>query len=522
LRVVKAITDVLRGGESIWPVSAIEPGDVIEYRFEIENIGTGTAYNVDVTDELPFGVEYDTTEGDGVYEVDDPAAGPTTLGITDGAAGLIMADISATIAGGGTLTAVYRVRVTSDVSQGVPLVNTAQAAGEDGAGSPIPEFNEDVGDTFPDEDSTEIAVEEPGLALSKAIVDVLRDGESIWPTPIVLWGDVLVYEVVIRNVGLGTAYNVNFTDELPEGLAYDASADGVYEIDDPSATGVLDIPDGATGTIHADISAQLAGGATLVATYRTLVLDDAVPGIDLINLARATGEDGAGTPIPEFNDDVGDAFPDEDSTTIRVGAPALVTDKDIFCDPCDPDIPCYRCQPEPLPVYRGMVVPFELTVHNVGYSTAYELNIEDVLPDGFAYVEGSTTIKWPGGKLEGEDAEPLGAPGPELWWTTTVELQAGETLTVLFEALVTNDAPLEEKLTNTMWASGVDNFGEPIPPDSSEFVPEDDDPTDSSQLVLMVHPPPGPNEEQQSSTPEVPQKASQVSNWATCSCPKEE
>lgn len=491
LRVDKAITDVLRAGASIWPVSAVEPGDVIEYRFEIENIGTGTAYNVNFTDELPFGVEYDTTLGDGVYEVDAPAAAGS-LGIADGETGLITADIGATIAGGGTLTAVYRVRVTSDVSQGVPLINEAVTTGEDGAGNPIPEFNDDVGDTYPDEDSTEIGVREPGLALRKAITDVLRNGASIWPTPIVLWGDVLVYEVVIRNVGLGTAYNVDFTDELPFGVAYDTTyGDGTYEVDDPSASGALGIPDGAEGLIAAGLSVQINSGGTLTAVYRVRVMPEAIPGSYLTNLAVVTGEDGAGTPIPEFNEDVGDVFPDEDSTTIRLGAPALVTGKDIYCDPCDPDQPCDPCEPEPRALEVGMRVPFELTVTNVGYSAAYDVDIEDLLPPGFAYIEASTRIVWPGGILEGEVAEPLGAPGPELWWPTNATLEAGETLVLVFEALVTEEAPVGETIVNTMWARAVDDFGVPIPPDSSAIVPEDDDPYDSAELKLFVLPPSG-------------------------------
>ncbi len=498
-RVDKTISDVVRGGVSLWPTDAVEPGDLIEYRFEIWNIGTGTAYDVRFTDELPYGVLYDTSAGDGTYTVDAPSAGPTTLGIAEEASGQIEADLGATIAGGGVLVATYRVRVTSEVSQGVDLENRAHAVGLDGADNPVPERNDDVGDTYPDEDATEIGVLEPALLLDKTIVDVVRAGESIWPSNIVLWGDVIVYEVIVRNVGLGTAYGVDVTDALPFGVAYDAAdGDGTYVVDDPASAGTWSIADGSTGLITANLSATIAGGGTLTLVYRVRVIPEAIPGDYLVNLALVTGQDGAGTSIPEFNDDTRDEFPDEDSDRIRVGAPALATGKAVYCDQdaCTPqDDACEPCEPDPLALEVGMQVPFELTVTNVGYSAAHDLNIEDMLPGGFLYVAESTVIVWANGRIEGEEADPLWEMASEesaddlqqvLWWPTQISLEAGESLILVFEAVVTQGAVQGQTIRNTMWATAVDAFGTPIPEDSSEFVPEDDDPLDSSELDLFV------------------------------------
>ncbi|MCR4392674.1 MAG: hypothetical protein NUV94_07975, partial [Candidatus Acetothermia bacterium] len=271
----KAIADVLRAGVSRGPTGPVEPGDVIVYTVTVRNVGGGTAYNVDFADQIPAHTEYETAYGDGLYTVDSPPAGPASLGIPDGATGLVTADTSATINPGGTLSATYRVRVLSAVSQGVDLVNYAVTSGKDGAGAPIPEYNPDVPDTYPDRDATRIPVVEPGLALDKEIADVLRGGVSVWPTPIVLWGDVIVYRVTVRNVGLGTAYNVDLTDNLPFGLAYDAGGDGTYTVDSPPSAGSLGIPDGTTGLITASISAQVNSGGTLVVVYRARVLPEA-------------------------------------------------------------------------------------------------------------------------------------------------------------------------------------------------------------------------------------------------------
>ncbi|MBC7169944.1 DUF11 domain-containing protein [Candidatus Bipolaricaulota bacterium] len=487
----KAITDVLRGGVSRGPAGPVEPGDVIVYTVTIRNVGYGVAYNVDFTDLLPPHVVYDTS-GDGTYTVDNPPTGPAPLGIADGSSGLVTADLSATLAVGGALTAVYRVRVLSTASQGVELVNYAVTTGEDGAGTPIPEFNDDVSDTYPDRDSTRIGVVEPGLALDKEIIDVLRGGVSIWPTPIVLWGDVIVYRVTVRNVGLGTAYDVGLTDELPFGVAYDTThGEGTYTVDSPASAGGLGITDGATGLISAPLGVQLGGGGTLVAVYRVRVTPEAVPGSFLTNLATVTGEDGAGTPIPEFNPDVDDEYPDQDSTTIRLGAPALTTDKAYHCEPCDPCAPepadCAPCAEEPIPVRVGDLVRFQLTVTNVGYSTAYAIVVEDHLPKGFVYVAESATLSWPGGRTQ---LEPILGEDSVLTWITGLALDTGESLTIVFAAQMTEGASVGEEVVNVMRAEGVDAFNVPIPADSSMFVIEDEDPEDSSSLRLLILPPP--------------------------------
>ncbi len=492
LSVDKEIADVIRNGVSIWPTNTVEPGDLIHWRFTIRNIGMGTAYDVNFTDELPAGLVY----VEGTYEVDDPPQAGS-LGISVGSTGHLVADISATINGGGTLTADFFTYVTSAVQQGVALDNYAGTTGKDGYNTPIPAENpqaDDTSDDDPDDldpDDTgfaTIGVAEPALALEKEIIDVLRGGVSIWPTPIVLWGDVIVYQVTVKNVGLGTAYDVDLTDELPLGLAYDTSyGDGTYTVDNPAASGSLGIPAGATGKIVADISATVAGGGTLVAVYRAQVTPDAVPGVYVTNLARVTGRDGAKTPIPDFNLYVNDTYPDQDSTTIRVGAPALVTNKAYYCEPCDPCAPesgdCDPCLEEPIEVSVGSTVGFQLVVANVGYSPAYDIMVEDFLPAGLVYVEKSAVVRWSGGTVQ---VEPTGSPGPVLTWVTGQTLGPGERLVITFDALVTVDASVGTEVHNLMFASGVDTFSTPIPADSSSFVPQDDDPDDRSALKLIV------------------------------------
>ncbi|HIQ00631.1 MAG TPA: DUF11 domain-containing protein [Anaerolineales bacterium] len=484
LSVDKEIVDVLRGGVSIWPTDAVEPGDLIHYRFTVRNVGEGTAYDVDLTDELPTGLEYDTDYAAGVYIVDSPAASGS-LGIPDGTTGHLVADISAEISGGGTLVADFYAYVTSAVRQGIDLENYATAAGEDGYGIPIPPENVQIGDTSdddpddPDPDDTGLAVigvHEPGLSLDKEIVDVLRGGVSIWPTSIVLPEDVIVYRVVVHNVGLGTAYHVDLRDVLPPGVEYETSfGEGTYVVDSPAQAGTLGIPDGATGAVYADISVELAPGATLIAEYRVRVRPDVQPGTVLENLAEVSGTDGAGGVIPVYNDDVGDSYPDSDSVGIRVGIPALVTDKRVYFAPC-----CAKA-PSLLP---GTSFQFLLTVKNVGYSTAYDIVVEDLLPQGLSYVAGSTEIHL--GDLIYR-LEPISLPGSRILnWYTGLSLQPGDYLGVIFTVRMSDSVAIGEILENFMHAWGIDDLSRPIPADASAYVPADTDPDDATLLRIKV------------------------------------
>ncbi|HEU68866.1 MAG TPA: DUF11 domain-containing protein, partial [Candidatus Acetothermia bacterium] len=309
----KEVAEVRRGGSAISPGTPIEAGDVIIYRLEVTNVGGANAYNVDISDDLPVEFLYisgstSATWPSGSY-TSDPAGAPGPN---------LFWDTSAVLGPNETLTLEFQAVVTSAIVQGQVYTNTMRATGEEAEGTPIPPDMSGTipGDTDPDDSDSvsHVAAAVPGLSVNKAIVDVLRGGVSIWPTERVEPGDLIHYRVTIRNVGLGTAYDVNFTDELPPGLEFDTDyADGTYTVDDPPDSGSLGIPDGATGTLVADIAATLHGGGTLVADFYAYVTSDVQQGVDLVNYATATGRDGYGTPIP----------PETGTAQIGVAEPAL-------------------------------------------------------------------------------------------------------------------------------------------------------------------------------------------------------
>jgi uncharacterized repeat protein (TIGR01451 family) len=287
---------------------------------------------------------------------------------------------------------------------------------------------------------------------------------------------------VARNVGLGTAYDVDFIDRLPEGLEYDtAYGEGTYTVDSPARSGTLPFPAGTVGELLADLSAQLDPGATLTIVYRARVRPDAKPGAILENHAETAGNDGAGTDVPVFNPDVNDDRPDDDRTDIRVGIPALITGKEIYIDPCGCDVPSM----EP-----GTEFKFLLTVKNVGYSTAYAIVIDDLLPVGLTYVPKTSELH------RGEELmrlEPLiGRDGRALTWVTGISLEPGEELDLVFTVRIAPGVPPGTELCNTMSAAGADYLGQPIPADASGYVPADTDPYDSTSLKFTIGSPPSP------------------------------
>ena len=503
LSVDKIITDIIRQESRLGPlgpaeqVGPVEPGDVVFYRYTIRNVGLGTAYAVDFTDTLPTGLvtETDAPGIAGSYDVSSPSVTHAPLlGLTDGV-GAFTTAIAATIAGGGQLVAEYTVFVTSDVRQGTDLINIAAAAGVDGAGNPIPGANADVGDTSDDDEEdgdaddtgiTIIAPVVPALSVNKRVIDVLRGGASVGIVDPVLYGDVIVYEYTIRNVGLGTAYAVEFTDVLPAGLETETHApgdQGNYSVDSPSASGTFAVPDGV-GTFTTTLNATITGGGTLTATYTVLVTPFAPPALDLVNVGETTGEDGAGTEIPDENASIGDTSdddeedPDADDTgiaSVRVGAPALVTTKTVA------SINRNGLALSGGTIEPGDLVTYEVTVTNVGNGPAQNVDLADVLPVGFVYA-GATNTAWPGGS---STATPSGSLGPSLTWPLDANLDEGEELILRFDTRVTGNIVQGSAYTNTVTATGEDATGKPIPPDASDLVPEDDDPDDSSNVTLV-------------------------------------
>jgi uncharacterized repeat protein (TIGR01451 family) len=469
----KEILELRRGGAPISPSQPVEPGDIVTYRLTATNVGQGKAFDVDLSDTLP--VEFRYISGTTV------ASWPSGSSTADpaGAPGPdLFWDLSAGLGPGETLTLTFQAVATSAVEELRSYTDRMCAAGREGNGDPIPPDNSTLvpQDVDPDDCSAVVhPAAVPALVTEKAVAAIVRRGQPA-AEPL-LPGDIVTFELRARNVGSGTAYNVELTDLLPQGFAY---IPGSTSASWPSGSSTAD-PTIAGQTLTWALGATLHAGESLTLTFSTRVQEDALPGFH-DNVMEARGNDGAGNPIPpdRSRDVPTDTDPDDSSSvTLLVAMPALVTEKAL--------VGITRTgQAVGQPVEPGDTVTFRLTVTNVGNAPAYNVNLTDLLPEEFAYLSGTTYAEWPGGFYT---LDPLGAPGPFLSWAIGATLQPGETLVLTFEATVTSAVRDGETYCNVMRAAGVDVTGRAIPPDQSRYILDDIDPDDSANFCLSARVP---------------------------------
>jgi uncharacterized repeat protein (TIGR01451 family) len=190
-------------------------GDPIEFSITVSNNGPGDAYNVSLTDQLPLGYSW--------YLISPPAGFQITAGVLSGNLG--------TLSSGSTVT----VYVGAIASSGGTVTNTASVAAT----------NESGGTLGNNASTASITVLEPDVVVNKTAL-----------APVVNEGDVIIYSIMISNIGQGVADNVTLTDVLPAGYAWSVSSPTPSFV---ISSGVL------TGT-----EAELAPGASLTLTISAI------------------------------------------------------------------------------------------------------------------------------------------------------------------------------------------------------------------------------------------------------------
>ncbi len=143
-------------------------------------------------------------------------------------------------------------------------------------------------------------------------------------------GDVITYRLSVTNVGVGAAFDVDVSDELPAEFLY---VPGSTNATWPSGSYTAD-PAGAPGPDLAwDTSAELWPDETLTLEFQAVVTSAVVQGEVYTNSMCATGTEGDGTPIPPDMSAtyLADTDPDDCSSVSHVAAavPALSVDKEI-------------------------------------------------------------------------------------------------------------------------------------------------------------------------------------------------
>ncbi|MEO1688877.1 MAG: hypothetical protein AAFU61_13320, partial [Pseudomonadota bacterium] len=250
-----------------------------------------------------------------------------------------------------------------------------QASNQDGTGiANLAAVAADGSD--PVEDADAITVVEPDLAVSKTIVSPVGSVDA---------GDVVVYEVVLENVGTSTAFEARFEDPAPAGARFDPASLSVADGSGAPVAGFAISPDGAALTAS---GLQIAAGERIVISYALIVQDDVVPGQSLPNLARADWSSALGDAPGERDGSDGqdgalNDYEDGATAVIETGAFPVATAKTLIAS----DL----ADTAGAELAIGETATFELRL-SVAEGTTPGLRIEDQLPEGLRFIDGSVTL----------------------------------------------------------------------------------------------------------------------------------
>jgi len=318
-------------------------GDNVVFTIVATNNGPSDATGVAVTDELPSGYTY--VSSDATVGTFDAATNTWTVG---------------SLANGASAT----LTITAGVLAAGDYINYASVDGDE---------------HDPDEDNNEDTPDDPVVPVPVTDLAIVKTVDNA--TPYV--GDNVVFTIVATNNGPSDATGVAVTDELPSGYTYVSS-------------------DATAGTFDATTSTwtvgSLANGAsaTLTITARVLAAGD------YINYASVDGDEH--DPDEDNNEDT----PDDPVVPVPVTDLAVVKTVD-------------NATP-----YVGDNVVFTIVATNNGPSDATGVAVTDELPSGYTYVSSDATV----GTFDA---------AANTWTVGSLANGASATLTITAEVLAAGD-----------------------------------------------------------------------------------
>ncbi len=245
-------------------------GQTVTYRIEVENLGPSDDSGVTLTDALPAGLTFDST--------DDPTNCAESGGTVTCTIGVLAA--------GDTYVVEITAIVGADLADGTIISNTASASG----------------DVSPQVDDTE-----------ETTVDTAADLQMTKTGPATaVAGNQVTYTVSVYNDGPSDAQAVEISDTLPGGTSFDSAT---------VTAGTATCTD--SGAMVTCTTATLAAGATVTVDI-TVTIDPATADATLLTNTATVGSD-----TPD-----GDPSNDSDDVETTVGKEAdLVTAKSTLTSP---------------------------------------------------------------------------------------------------------------------------------------------------------------------------------------------
>ncbi|HXG26867.1 MAG TPA: DUF11 domain-containing protein, partial [Candidatus Binatia bacterium] len=324
------------------PAGPVTVGGEIGFDITVSNTGTGTALDIEVTDELPAGISWtaDAPTGNttGVSCEIDTTADPDELTCTD-----------PSLPGGASWT-VHIHGVTDDADCGTVSNSAEVTTSNDGS----------------DEDDAEVLVACPALDIVKTDNDATYDEV----------GDVITYEITVTNIGNVTLTSVVVSD--PNAPNIDCSADPGQQTTIPSLAPGASVVCSASHTVTQE---DLDNGEYL----NTACADDGEGGAEevcddedtpgeqnpALNVVKlATSVDGDDTP-PFLVDEAGDVI----TYSITVTNTGNVTLHNVFID--DPLLSDEDCDPAPGLQTSGFTLAPGESLTCTGTYTVTQADIDD-------------------------------------------------------------------------------------------------------------------------------------------------
>ncbi|WP_417353157.1 PKD domain-containing protein, partial [Flavobacterium alkalisoli] len=314
--------------KSVTP-GTVSVGENVVFTIQVDNAGPDNATGVTVSDQLPSGYTYVSDNGGGAY---NSSTGIWTIGTINNGA-------SASLQITATVTAIANYSNTAEVE-------TADQSDPDS--TPGNGFTED------DLDTATINLQQADLELVKNVSSTLVDE-----------GDTVTFTLTLFNNGPGDATGIEIEDYLPNGYTLvpgSVSNGGLYQI--------------ANSTISWT-GLSLASGGSLNLTFDAI----AVAGGNHFNTAQIIASDLPDPDSTPDNDD-GDQSEDDESgidVSIIITTPSadLSLTKSIVAGNTTP--------------LAGTQVSFELIITNDGPDNATGVQITDLLPSGYDFVNFSSS-----------------------------------------------------------------------------------------------------------------------------------